>query len=84
MNAIIELNTKNAPVLPNEAIVNYDGLNYIFIQKNDSTFEILEIKTSNSENNYTEIISNDKSSLLNKKIVVKGAYQLLMAMKNKE
>jgi cobalt-zinc-cadmium efflux system membrane fusion protein len=84
MNASIELNTKNAPVLPNEAIVNYDGLNYIFIQKNDNTFDLLEIKTGNSENNFTEIISNDISSLLNKKIVVNGAYQLLMAMKNKE
>lgn len=84
MNAIIELNTKNAPVLPNEAIVNYDGLNYIFIQKNDNTFDLLEIKIGNSENNFTEVISNDISSLLNKKIVVKGAYQLLMTMKNKE
>lgn len=84
MNAILELNTKNAPVLPNEAILNYDGLNYIFIQKNDSTFDLLEIKIGNSEYNFTEVISNDISSLLNKKIVVKGAYQLLMALKNKE
>ncbi len=84
MNAIIELNTKNAPVLPNEAIVNFNGLNYIFIQKNESSFEIYEIKTGNSENNYTEIISNNITSLLNKKIVIKGAYQLLMVMKNKE
>jgi membrane fusion protein, heavy metal efflux system len=84
MNAIIELNTKNAPVLPNEAIVNYEGLDYIFVQKTDDTFEIKQIKTGNSENGFTEIITDNINSLLNKKIVVKGAYQLLMAMKNKE
>lgn len=84
MNASIELNTKNAPVLPNEAIVNYEGLNYIFIQKTDDTFEIKQIKTGNSENDYTEIISDNLASLLNKKVVIKGAYQLLMAIKNKE
>jgi hypothetical protein len=43
-----------------------------------------EIKTGNSENNNTEIITEDIQSILNKNIVVKGAYQLLMTIKNKE
>lgn len=84
MNALIETNTKNAPVLPSEAIVNYDGLNYIFFQESANTFVLIPIKTGISENNYTEIISDDLPKLLREKIVIKGAYQLLMAMKNKE
>jgi cobalt-zinc-cadmium efflux system membrane fusion protein len=84
MKASIELNTKKAPVLPNEAIVNYEGLHYIFIKKDTFTFEMHEIKTGNSENNNTEIITEDIQSILNKNIVVKGAYQLLMTIKNKE
>lgn len=84
MNALVLLNTKNASVLPDDAIVNYDGLNYIFIQESPDTFVLTPIKIGSSENNYTEIVSDDISKLLSKKIVIKGAYQLLMAMKNKE
>lgn len=84
MNALIEINTKNAPVLPNDAIVNYDGISYIFVQITSNTFELIPIKTGNSENNFTEIISDKINELKNKKIVTKGAYQLLMALKNTE
>jgi cobalt-zinc-cadmium efflux system membrane fusion protein len=84
MNAILETNTKNVPALPNEAILNFEGHNYIFIRNNYNDFEMQEIKIGNSENNYTEIISDNIQSIIHKKIVVKGAYQLLMALKNKE
>jgi cobalt-zinc-cadmium efflux system membrane fusion protein len=84
MNAILETNTKNVPALPNEAILNFEGHNYIFIRNNYNDFEMQEIKIGNSENNYTEIISDNLQSIIHKKIVVKGAYQLLMAFKNKE
>lgn len=84
MNALIEINTKNAPVLPNDAIVNYDGISYIFVQITSNTFELIPIKTGNTENNYTEIISDKINELKNKKIVTRGAYQLLMALKNTE
>jgi cobalt-zinc-cadmium efflux system membrane fusion protein len=84
MNAILETNTKNVPALPNEAIVNFEGHNYIFIRNSHHDFEMQEIKIGNSENNYTEIISDNIHSIIHKKIVVKGAYQLLMALKNKE
>lgn len=84
MNAILETNTKNVPALPNEAIVNFEGHNYIFIRNSHNDFEMQEIKIGNSENNYTEIISDNIHSIIHKKIVVKGAYQLLMALKNKE
>lgn len=84
INAILETNKKNVPALPNEAIVNFEGRNYIFIRNNHNDFEMQEIKIGNSENNYTEIISDNIQSIIHKKIVVKGAYQLLMALKNKE
>ena len=63
-------------------VANFEGKNYVFIVKAKNKFEMLEIKTGNSENGFTEICSSEL--LQNKTIVVKGAYQLLMANKNKE
>ena len=43
---------------------------------------MIEIETGISENGFTEIIS--KADLTGKEIVTKGAYTLLMSLKNKE
>ena len=47
----------------------------------EGDFNITMIKTGNSENGLTEVLGNDLSS---KAIVIKGAYNLLMKMKNTE
>lgn len=82
MNADVEVKTKQVNAVPSDAVINFEGKNYVFIVKAKNKFEMLEIKTGNSENGFTEICSSEL--LQNKTIVVKGAYQLLMANKNKE
>lgn len=82
MNAIIELSGGNATVLPDDAIVRFENKHFVFIEKGDKQYEMLEVQIGNAENGFTEIIDAEK--LENKNIVVKGAYNLLMVLENSE
>lgn len=83
MNAEVEIMMKNVASINEDAIVSNDGKDYIFLSKSKTEFELVEIKKGNSENNFTEVNALDGRDLKNSKIVVKGAYSLLMQMKNK-
>ena len=82
MNAEILERSKEAYVLPSDAIVNYENKQYVFIQKGNNLFEIIEIITGSSEKGYTEIDNDSLNKLKDQTIVIKGAYSLLMKMKN--
>lgn len=81
MNAEIELSSNNANALPDEAIVRFENKQYAFINKGNNQFEMQQVQTGNTENGFTEIIIPD--NLTNQTFVTKGAYNLLMTMKNK-
>ena len=81
MNAEIQLHSQKSNALPSDAIVSYENKSYVFIAKGSKQFEMKEVEIGNTENGFTEISSND---LKNKNIVIKGAYALLMKMKNSE
>ncbi len=81
MNAEVELHSQQSNVLPSEAIVNFENKNYVFVDKGNKEYEMKEVSTGNTDNDFTEIISAD---LKEASIVIKGAYALLMKMKNVE
>lgn len=81
MNAEIDLTATNSFVVPEEAIVNFEDKNYIFFEEQKGQYKFIEVKTGISENGYTELV--DGNVLLDKSIVIKGAYSLLMGLKNK-
>jgi cobalt-zinc-cadmium efflux system membrane fusion protein len=81
MNADIEVKSNDVLTLPQDAIVNYEGKEYIFVVINKNQFRMTEIKTNTSENGFVEIL--DAEGLKNNAIVTKGAYTLLMKLKNK-
>ena len=81
MNAEIELKSQQSNVLPSDAVVSYENKNYVFIAKANKQFEMKEITVGNSENGFTEILSDNLNEA---SIVTKGAYTLLMKMKNTE
>jgi cobalt-zinc-cadmium efflux system membrane fusion protein len=83
MNAEVEIIMNNVASINEDAIVSHDGKDYVFLSKSKTEFELVEIKKGNSENNFTEVNALDGRDLKNSKIVVKGAYSLLMQMKNK-
>lgn len=81
MNAEVSVKSKDAFVIADEAIVNFEGKSYIFIEKTKNTFEMTEVETGIRENGLTELLSAEKFATKN--IATKGAYSLLMAIKNK-
>ncbi|MFA6945489.1 MAG: efflux RND transporter periplasmic adaptor subunit, partial [Pedobacter sp.] len=81
MNAEIEVKSHNTLVIPEEAIVNFEGKNYVFVKNTGKEFEMKPIETGVKENKFIEVINSD--AFTGKEIVTKGAYTLLMALKNK-
>lgn len=81
MNADIEVKNKAAWVLPEDAVVRFENKNYVFIKKNDNSFEMQEVQTGISESGFVEILNIEQ--LHNKEVAGKGAYTLLMSLKNK-
>lgn len=71
----------DVPTLPNEAFVNQDGMDYVFVQTDETAFQKIPVKKGPSELGYTEV------TLLGEvpegaKFVVKGAFFLLAKMTN--
>ena len=81
MNAEIELKSNDAVTVPQDAVINFEGKEYVFVSINKNQFRMTAVKSGATENNFVEII--DASDLKNNKIVTKGAYTLLMKLKNK-
>ncbi len=81
MNAEIEVKNKNATVVPEQAVVGYENKQYIFLASGANRFAMTEITTGETENGFMEILVDAK--LAKQDVVVKGAYSLLMSLKNK-
>lgn len=81
MNAEIELKNNLVYALPEETIVRFENKQYIFISPTQNSYSLMEVKTGDSENGFTEIVEGE--TLADKNIVIQGAYSLLMSLKNK-
>lgn len=82
MNVEIESSIKKTWVVKESSVLQFENANYLVIAKNDSTFELLAVKTGIKEKEDIEII-DASDELKNAKVVGNGAYKILMAMKNK-
>lgn len=83
LNAKIETENKISTSISDDAVVTWEGKQYVFEELKPKTYKMLEVQIGNSENGYTELV-NTSQSFMNKKFVTKGAYQLLMGLKNIE
>ncbi|PWJ55563.1 cobalt-zinc-cadmium efflux system membrane fusion protein [Dyadobacter jejuensis] len=94
VKAVIETGTKPVNTLPENALVQFEGKDYIFIEtvdkdrdsskSSDKTFEMLEIQRGISEDGFTQITFPAGYDIKNTSIVIKGAYTLLSMLKNSE
>lgn len=82
MNAEIEVMGESAWVISSEAIVRFEGKQYVFAETKKNTFEMIEVTTANSENNNTQVFFPAKLNPEGKRFVTRGAYPLLMKIKN--
>lgn len=81
VNALIHIENKNVYTLPNDAIVSFENKSYIFEWIESTSFRMKEVTTGSSNDGKVEIVNYE--DLVDKPIVNKGAYSLLMAAKNK-
>jgi cobalt-zinc-cadmium efflux system membrane fusion protein len=81
MNAEIELAKTQSLALPDEAIVRYHNRQYIFLSKANNEFSMVEVKTGVNTNGFTQLLVD--KALDGNRFVIKGAYTLLMKLKNK-
>ena len=78
-NVELEVNQMRTNVLPEEAVVQFEGKDYIFERINKNKFKIIPAEIGISSLKMIEIKSPQNSG---KVYVTKGAYNLLTAMKN--
>jgi cobalt-zinc-cadmium efflux system membrane fusion protein len=81
MNAEIEVTSGNALTLPEDAIVSFENKSYAFKVKGKNAYEMVEVKPGVARDGYVELLANS-SELRSQTFVTKGAYSLLMKMKN--
>lgn len=80
-NAVIETEANPVLALPEDAVVSYDGISYIFVEKTQNTFDWIELKTGISESGYTHVILPEGFDV-NATVVTQGAHSLLSLLKN--
>ncbi|MBS7334502.1 MAG: efflux RND transporter periplasmic adaptor subunit [Weeksellaceae bacterium] len=78
-NVELEVTSLNANVLPEDAVVHYEGKDFVFERQNKNQFKLIPVTIGTSANKMIEIKSPANSG---KVYVTKGAYNLLTAMKN--
>lgn len=81
MNAEIQLKNNKTLAVAEDAIVNFEGSAYVFLPLGNNRYQLTPVETGIKENGYLEL--KNAKQLLGKEIVTKGAYTLLMVLKNK-
>ncbi|GDX66680.1 hemolysin D [Chlorobiota bacterium] len=82
MNADISVNHSNVLCLPEEAIVSFEGKQYIFLKEQNDSYTIKEIQTGMKDKGYVQILNIE--DLQKKSIVINGAYSLLLQSKKSQ
>lgn len=89
LKALVEAGGALVQALPDEAIIDYQGKKYIFVNTTSNLtneeyqFRMTEIEVGSSELGYTEVILPEGYEK-DLKVVTKGAYAILSKMKNSE
>lgn len=82
MNAEIKVKNRQAIVLPADAIVRHEGKHFIFKEVSSQKYAMLEVEVGETENGLTELLVPEAMLKETGNYVIKGAYTLLMMLKN--
>lgn len=83
MNATIDIKNQHAFVVPEDAVVTFESKQYIFVSKGNYKYEMTEVNTGINKDGKIAIQVPSANNFENLEIVQKGAYVLLMQLKNK-
>ncbi|TKB96437.1 hypothetical protein [Pedobacter cryotolerans] len=81
MNAEVPIPEIKALAIPEESVVTFEGKHYVFEVLEKNSFRMTAVEIGSSGDGWIEIVNENQLS--GKKIAQKGAYTLLMALKNK-
>jgi len=90
VNCIIESKAKQVNTLPVDAVVSFEDKDYIFVfdknkvenAKSMTEYRMVEVQKGLMNNNYIEVVLPEGFDMKNSRVVIKGSYNLLSAMKN--
>lgn len=92
LTAFVETKNMQLPAVPEQAVVNYEGTDYIFIVDNNAQgnkedgnhYKAIPVKTGIRELGYVELVLPREFDIAHTQVITKGAYDLLGKMKNSE
>lgn len=82
MNALVVTERHEAPALPAAAVVTHLGEQFAFVQQKPNIFKMVKISSGGCEDNFCAINDSTAGSLKGRKIVIGGAYDMLMKKEN--
>lgn len=82
MNADVEIQNNNVLSIHQDAIVTFEGKDYVFLAKGKNEFEMIEVKKGSGNTTFAEITFEGGKEYGAQPFVTKGAYALLMQLKN--
>ncbi len=84
LKAVIQTGTQSLPSLPEEAVLQVDEHEMIFIDEGKGTFRMQAITTGVHENGFVEIILPDGVEPASIRVVTRNAYKLLSALQGSQ
>lgn len=88
IKAWVESGTNKQNAIPSEAIVQYEGKDFVVLQteetEDDYTFKLEQVKKGIEQEGYTAITFAEGAIVQNFKPVFKNAYSILSALRNSE
>lgn len=82
-SAIIEMGDHPVTSVPEDAVVNFEGNDFLFIVKGKNTYELISVKAGVTDSGFTEIFLPENFNLTTP-IVTQGTYALISQLKNLE
>jgi cobalt-zinc-cadmium efflux system membrane fusion protein len=82
-SALIEVGENRVNSVPENAIVNFEAKDYLFVEQKPGSYKLVEVKTGVNESGYTEVILPEGFDI-NSQIVINGTYALISKLKNVE
>lgn len=84
LKAIIQTGSSNVPSLPEEAVLNFEDKEVIFVQAGNSVYRMVEVTTGMRENGFVEVIVPSDVNPEKDAIVIRNAYKLLSKLKSSD
>ena len=86
VRAVVETTSRRVPVLPDKAVVDYEGKQFVFRQEPEAAgkqhFRMVEVRRGEQADGYSEVLIPGRAADSTARYVTEGAYSLLSKLKN--